>query len=466
MAVLFRVLDEAKPSRAAVLGWAFGVGKYGVGASWIYVSIHDYGPAPVWLAASLVALFVVAMAWFPAFTFIWRWVRRSNRWYTRSGSAPAGLRSVDADVVPHRFRGCSSACAQIRAPLGARWQVLGVSLVPRSATVAVARSRAIRRAGRRSRRFATLPWLVGGGLGYRWVNPARRGPALVQGDIPQDVKWRPKSVAPILSATALSEPYWQRDLVIWRTAITLFEQQALRSSGDGGARAAGAALVFGVPGYERCLTKLRISKHGGGRRQQRHYIKRGSCRSANTFRSRLLRGFIEFLTCRCRTRNRSDAQPCCKPGAAGNRVAGWCADLVRRDARDADVIVTIPAFLVRSFDRTTIPADGARALENGRTSCGTCVASGISPTGESFAGAAVRTGRLDGKFSSIGVTPYAAGDVRCWRDRDRIGIRCFPTPAYLVARPALLSFEPLDYRGGFPRTHHEQQRRPLRRASH
>ena len=70
VAVLFRVLDDARPSRAAFLGWVFGVGKYGVGASWIYVSIHDYGPAPVWLAGSLVAVFVFAMAWFPGGVYV------------------------------------------------------------------------------------------------------------------------------------------------------------------------------------------------------------------------------------------------------------------------------------------------------------------------------------------------------------------------------------------------------------
>ena len=35
-----------------LLGWWFGVGKYAVGASWVYVSIHTYGAAPVPLAAA------------------------------------------------------------------------------------------------------------------------------------------------------------------------------------------------------------------------------------------------------------------------------------------------------------------------------------------------------------------------------------------------------------------------------
>ena len=86
VAVLFRVLDDARPARAAYLGWGFGVGKYGVGASWIYVSIHDYGPAPVWLAGSLVAVFVVAMASFP----------RRSRMHTRAGCAGATVGSTQS----------------------------------------------------------------------------------------------------------------------------------------------------------------------------------------------------------------------------------------------------------------------------------------------------------------------------------------------------------------------------------
>ena len=93
---LFWVLRGAGTGwQAFAGGWCFGVGKYGVGASWIYVSIHVYGPTPAALAVALVAIFVVAMAvlvgaggwlfhrlriraggggWFEAGHFAWVWV--------------------------------------------------------------------------------------------------------------------------------------------------------------------------------------------------------------------------------------------------------------------------------------------------------------------------------------------------------------------------------------------------------
>lgn len=44
------------------LSFVFGFGLYGVGASWVYVSIHDYGHASITLAGALTGLFALGMA--------------------------------------------------------------------------------------------------------------------------------------------------------------------------------------------------------------------------------------------------------------------------------------------------------------------------------------------------------------------------------------------------------------------
>src|SRR5690554_3495623 len=46
------------PGQAALRGWCYGLGLFGSGASWVYVSIHDYGYTGVPLAVFLTALFV------------------------------------------------------------------------------------------------------------------------------------------------------------------------------------------------------------------------------------------------------------------------------------------------------------------------------------------------------------------------------------------------------------------------
>ena len=35
--------DDAKPGRAALRGGLFGLGAYGFGIYWIFISLHDYG---------------------------------------------------------------------------------------------------------------------------------------------------------------------------------------------------------------------------------------------------------------------------------------------------------------------------------------------------------------------------------------------------------------------------------------
>lgn len=65
-ALLFYLWRAAGPARAAWLGWCYGLGLFGAGASWVYVSIHEFGNMPAPLAALLVVIFVFYLALFPA----------------------------------------------------------------------------------------------------------------------------------------------------------------------------------------------------------------------------------------------------------------------------------------------------------------------------------------------------------------------------------------------------------------
>ena len=55
---------ESRLLSLGLVGLDFGLGKYGVGVSWVYVSIHQYGGASPVLAGLLVAAFVAFMALF------------------------------------------------------------------------------------------------------------------------------------------------------------------------------------------------------------------------------------------------------------------------------------------------------------------------------------------------------------------------------------------------------------------
>lgn len=54
------------PREVAGLGFAFGLGLFGAGISWIYVSLHDFGGMPMLLAAPVTLLFAAFLALFTA----------------------------------------------------------------------------------------------------------------------------------------------------------------------------------------------------------------------------------------------------------------------------------------------------------------------------------------------------------------------------------------------------------------
>ena len=67
LALLFMLWrDAATPRRAAALGFAFGLGLFGAGVSWIYVALQTFGGMPAPLAAIGIAGFCAYLALWPA----------------------------------------------------------------------------------------------------------------------------------------------------------------------------------------------------------------------------------------------------------------------------------------------------------------------------------------------------------------------------------------------------------------
>ena len=64
VAILFYLCRDANQKQAFWLGLAFGYGQFGVGVSWVYVSMHTYGGMPFWMGAIAVLLFAGILALF------------------------------------------------------------------------------------------------------------------------------------------------------------------------------------------------------------------------------------------------------------------------------------------------------------------------------------------------------------------------------------------------------------------
>ena len=227
---LFWMLRGARSGwQAFARGWCFGVGKYGVGASWIYVSIHVYGPTPAPLAAGLVALFVVGMAlfvgaggwlfhrlraaagggWLDAAHFAWAWVVAEWTLTWLLTGFPwlfAGYAFIDTPLAGY-------------APVGG---VLAVSLAA-ILTAALALSLPAARWPARVGLLAVLAaiWAGGGLLGtIAWTQRAQsRAVAIVQGNLPQETKWTLEGWRTALARyEELSAPAWASDIVFWPEA--------------------------------------------------------------------------------------------------------------------------------------------------------------------------------------------------------------------------------------------------------
>ena len=64
-AVLLWSWDGATPRRAAGRGGLFGLGMFGFGIYWIFISLHDYGNAPALFAVLATLAMVLVMALYP-----------------------------------------------------------------------------------------------------------------------------------------------------------------------------------------------------------------------------------------------------------------------------------------------------------------------------------------------------------------------------------------------------------------
>lgn len=363
-ALLLAAIHEQSPRFALLLGYLHGIGRYGLGVSWIYMSIHVYGPAPPWLAGSLVALFVFAMAVFPAL-MTWLHARLGLRSAAAAAAGFCGLWVLLEWTLTWFLTGFPwllAGYAHLQSPLAGYAPVGGVLLVSLISTATGVALWWLLLTWRRQRRpWATAAgvlgvWMLGAALtAVTWTRPVGSPleVALVQGDIPQDLKWLRDNRQVILERhLRLSEPHWGRDLVLWsEAAITWFARDAegLLDELDEHARARGTAFVTGIPDYARDEEGRAFFQNtaialgaGEGRYVKQRLVPFGEYVPLEG----LLRGLIAFFDLPM-SHARSGPRDQTPLSAHGHGVAmAICyeivyPDLVRRLARDAALLATI-----------------------------------------------------------------------------------------------------------------------------
>jgi|TARA_B110000211_G_scaffold66212_1_gene76383 apolipoprotein N-acyltransferase len=253
---LYAVTRGGSVRRTILRFYLYNVGLFGVGVSWIFVPINEYGNASVPLSGILVLLFVLSYS----LTCVLQAVLYA-RYFKRQGLLGAAsfsglwvlqewFRSWFLTGFPWLFVGYGAMGTPLEniAPVAG---VFGVSLV----VVLIGTSLYLAVAHRSWQLLIPgfVLFLVSLSASHLTFTRYERtvSVSLIQGNIDQHLKWQPQNRGPIVDLyKQASETEWGRDLVVWpEAAITLFRERAANVLEDLDRLAAmsGTALVLGIP---------------------------------------------------------------------------------------------------------------------------------------------------------------------------------------------------------------------------
>jgi apolipoprotein N-acyltransferase len=232
LAVLFALWTGVSAGRAARRGWLYGLGAFGVGVSWVQISVHQFGLPHLAFSVSVTVAFVAILASYPAAVgFL------ANRLCKGPGArrfllALPALWCAGEWVRGWLFTGfpwLSLGYSQIDGPLGGLAPIFGVYGVGLGAALCAGLLCQVLNGPRRPSCLAGLVLLLSGSWALEhvsWTRPAQEPleVALIQGNIAQAMKWAPaERQATIDRYLALSAPHWDKDLIVWpETAIPAF----------------------------------------------------------------------------------------------------------------------------------------------------------------------------------------------------------------------------------------------------
>ncbi len=405
MVLLCHGLLHASPRQAAWRGWLFGFGLWGSGASWVYVSIHVYGYAPVPLAATLTILFCAGLALLFQTSFAWvyvRWVR----------DLPGGVlfgfpltwvvfewvRSWLLTGFPWLYLGYAHLDTALAgwAPVAGVYS-LSLIIALCGSWLVVVLYRVFQRRLPQPRAGAAAPstllataaliallWGAGAALqSVTWVKPTTNDKtakaltvSMYQPNIPQELKWNRAYLPGILAQyeRAVAD-LGKFDIVVWpESAIPRYFQDIgpwLRPLAAR-AEATNSALISGIPyrSEGRNFNSVVVLGQGSGVYHKQRLVPFGEYVPMEQW----LRGLIAFFDLPMSQFSRGPAGQA-PLAARGARLAPYICyevvypDLVASTAREADILITISndSWFGHSIGPLQhLQMAQMRALENGR----------------------------------------------------------------------------------------------------
>ena len=203
------------------------MGAFGVGISWVHVSIDSYGGLPLPISILLMLLLCAYLSLFPGLaSLLWRWLSLGRRdriaiplfaacWVLGEfarGSALTGF--------PWLALGYSGASDWLGgwAPLIGVEGISFIIVLSGALLILVANRETLLPAALGILSIAAATWQVNQ-LSYVETTGETAKTALVQGNVPLMLKWSPEQFWPILDKYQnLSRPYYDSDFLIWPEA--------------------------------------------------------------------------------------------------------------------------------------------------------------------------------------------------------------------------------------------------------
>jgi apolipoprotein N-acyltransferase len=217
---------------AVLNGFLFGLAFYGTSVYWVYISMHDFGLMPAVLAGPITLLFVAALAsFFAVFGFLFVHFFRNENFTKYLLAFPAiwtlfeWVREWFLTGFPWMQLGYSQTASVLGRGFGPVMGVYGISFLVALMAGLIMLLLTLSNWKKRTVCILSLVfiWVVGYLLnGIHWTQPIGHplNVSIIQGNIPQTIKWSPNIVKPTLDRyTYLTQKSWlNNDLIIWPEA--------------------------------------------------------------------------------------------------------------------------------------------------------------------------------------------------------------------------------------------------------
>jgi len=353
--------QAATGKEAFLRGWLYGLGMFGFGVSWVHVSMNDYGYMPLWMAIPFTAIFAAFLALFYGLTFSLSWrLGRSALVFSGVWLLLDWLRGWLLTGFPWLYAGYALIDTPLAslAPLGGVWLLTLATVLISATLIQLRQPGALRWVAAGLSVLVLITATAAHFLTFTHAAGPDQKVALVQGNIPQDLKWQISMRGETRRIYhELTREIPGDTLVLWpESAMTEFYQNITDFIEDEGAQLAdrNGALITGIPWrtvsdtgitYRNSIAAIPLRDGNNGSERVYHKQKLVPFGEYVPLQS-LIRGLIPFFDLPMSGFTPGDpAQPNLQ--VLGHTVAPFICyeilypQLVASRSHDADVLVTI-----------------------------------------------------------------------------------------------------------------------------